>query len=447
MELVPPPERVTLPAGANLVQCFVCTAMFYTQEDHDKHLKMHRKADILRAVSEHSRHVLLHHPHAHHHHHHHGHAHRGGARSADVGYKLELQSGSAAAVAHHDSSDGPAHHSHHHHHPLHAHQHQHHLHTAHSGWMEVPPPLPPPPPPPAHPSAGHHPAVLPELHSLHWPLSGATSDADQHSIIYPEPEAGPSGSGRAAQPSPHSAPSSSGPPDSELPAAELLCTEESLHSSCPSPGEPTAPLLRPSDYQLVQDFSMYGSAEVGAGPPPAYSATHSRRLHLSLSSEAGDLATAVPPAPPPPPPDAPHGPDFVSFKCIHCSREFASAEDIHVHLSEVSAASHVCQVCHEVCGNEWLLEEHMERHSSPRPFKCGVCGREFSNSSVHRQHILQHIPPRIRDRVENELPGSPMAMAAAPPVSPTVPSVAPEPAQAPKMWSGGRAGGAGAATR
>ena len=57
MELVPPPERVTLPAGVDLVQCFVCTAMFYTQEDHDKHIKLHRKADILRAISEH-RHVL-----------------------------------------------------------------------------------------------------------------------------------------------------------------------------------------------------------------------------------------------------------------------------------------------------------------------------------------------------------------------------------------------------
>ena len=53
MDLVPPPEKITLPAGVNLVQCFVCTAMFYAQEDHDKHIKLHRKADILRAITEH----------------------------------------------------------------------------------------------------------------------------------------------------------------------------------------------------------------------------------------------------------------------------------------------------------------------------------------------------------------------------------------------------------
>ena len=170
---------------------------------------------------------------------------------------------------------------------------------------------------------------------------------------------------------------------------------------------------------------MYSSAEADAGPPPAYSASHSRRLPLALPAELTDQPSGAVPAPLHEPPlDAPPGQDLVSFKCIHCSREFASAEDIHVHLSKVSEASHVCQVCHEVCASAWLLEEHMARHSSPRPFKCGVCGREFGSPAVHREHILQHIPylqVRIRERVDSELCGSSVAAAAAAPAAPHAP--------------------------
>ncbi|XP_037085773.1 zinc finger protein 239-like [Pollicipes pollicipes] len=68
----------------------------------------------------------------------------------------------------------------------------------------------------------------------------------------------------------------------------------------------------------------------------------------------------------------------------------------------------------------------MALHSSPRPYKCGVCAREFRTSALHRQHILQHIPARIRDQVGSEL--APPAVAAtavaaelAPPPPPPLP--------------------------
>ena len=97
----------------------------------------------------------------------------------------------------------------------------------------------------------------PRAVSLFWPVPGGADESEHHSIIYPEPEPGPSGSGQPLEP-PAAGPGSG---DGELPAAALLCTEESLHSSCPSPGEPAAQ-LRHADYHVVQDFSVSWPEEV-----------------------------------------------------------------------------------------------------------------------------------------------------------------------------------------
>lgn len=87
------------------------------------------------------------------------------------------------------------------------------------------------------------------------------SGPEHHSPVYTDLDAGPSG-----------APANSSYPISpldvsthtvlepDLPAAELLCTEESLHSSCPSPGGDSEPtVLRPAPEYHGQDFSVSGA--------------------------------------------------------------------------------------------------------------------------------------------------------------------------------------------
>lgn len=48
-----------------------------------------------------------------------------------------------------------------------------------------------------------------------------------------------------------------------------------------------------------------------------------------------------------------------------------------------------CYICHQILSTLNRLKRHLTTHKNGKPFKCRVCGEQFSSESGHDQHLCQ----------------------------------------------------------
>lgn len=100
------------------------------------------------------------------------------------------------------------------------------------------------------------------------------------------------------------------------------------------------------------------------------------------------------------------------FKCLHCTFELTSVQDLHSHIAKQhNDTSNTCIICGKMCVDLFLyhlgkisiknipffrfstfssLCVHLRRHANIRNFSCSDCDQKFITSSGLARHIFTH---------------------------------------------------------
>ncbi|MEQ2249622.1 hypothetical protein ILYODFUR_031291, partial [Ilyodon furcidens] len=79
------------------------------------------------------------------------------------------------------------------------------------------------------------------------------------------------------------------------------------------------------------------------------------------------------------------------YKCIQCSRGFASSGVLKAHIRTHSGLkAYKCLVCDTTFTTSGSLRRHMTTHSELRPYMCPYCQKTFKSSPNCRKHMKTH---------------------------------------------------------
>lgn len=79
------------------------------------------------------------------------------------------------------------------------------------------------------------------------------------------------------------------------------------------------------------------------------------------------------------------------FKCIQCSRGFASSGVLKAHIRTHSGLkAYKCLMCDTTFTTSGSLRRHMTTHSDQRPYMCPYCQKTFKSSPNCRKHMKTH---------------------------------------------------------
>lgn len=79
------------------------------------------------------------------------------------------------------------------------------------------------------------------------------------------------------------------------------------------------------------------------------------------------------------------------FKCVQCSRGFASSGVLKAHIRTHSGLkAYKCLVCDTTFTTSGSLRRHMTTHSDLRPYMCPYCQKTFKSSPNCRKHMKTH---------------------------------------------------------
>ncbi|KAK4878562.1 hypothetical protein RN001_011068 [Aquatica leii] len=79
-----------------------------------------------------------------------------------------------------------------------------------------------------------------------------------------------------------------------------------------------------------------------------------------------------------------------SFKCIHCKMLFRCHSDLIQHLKSHDGSPLQCTLCLKTCRSVCSLNYHLKVHSGIRPFKCGICNKDFMVNNHLKRHLVTH---------------------------------------------------------
>ncbi|XP_052249663.1 zinc finger protein 235-like [Dreissena polymorpha] len=89
------------------------------------------------------------------------------------------------------------------------------------------------------------------------------------------------------------------------------------------------------------------------------------------------------------------------FKCGICGKGFADKMSMDRHMIESQRSRHArftCRFCNRVCCSNANLQKHLRTHTGEKPFKCGTCGRQFGDKiymGEDQSAIQQRRPARF----------------------------------------------------
>lgn len=79
------------------------------------------------------------------------------------------------------------------------------------------------------------------------------------------------------------------------------------------------------------------------------------------------------------------------YKCIQCSRGFASSGVLKAHIRTHSGLkAYKCLMCDTTFTTSGSLRRHMTTHSDLRPYMCPYCQKTFKSSPNCRKHMKTH---------------------------------------------------------
>lgn len=79
------------------------------------------------------------------------------------------------------------------------------------------------------------------------------------------------------------------------------------------------------------------------------------------------------------------------YKCVQCSRGFASSGVLKAHIRTHSGLkAYKCLMCDTTFTTSGSLRRHTTTHSDLRPYMCPYCQKTFKSSPNCRKHMKTH---------------------------------------------------------
>jgi len=88
-----------------------------------------------------------------------------------------------------------------------------------------------------------------------------------------------------------------------------------------------------------------------------------------------------------------------AFPCGKCSKSFLTKKRLKKHMKAHMEFTNNCDVCEKSFQNMGTLALHRNIHLDQKPFKCGTCGKDFSQKGNLKTHMLKHHGEELNDSI------------------------------------------------
>lgn len=75
------------------------------------------------------------------------------------------------------------------------------------------------------------------------------------------------------------------------------------------------------------------------------------------------------------------------FECILCPEQFATHDELKLHIEQKVQQQHVCVICAKSYAHNYLLHRHITNHRKLKTFKCRGCSKKFRNLNQLGKHF------------------------------------------------------------
>ena len=95
------------------------------------------------------------------------------------------------------------------------------------------------------------------------------------------------------------------------------------------------------------------------------------------------------------------------FVCKICGRCYTAKFELHKHTA-IHLETHECQIFKKCFPTDKILQKHLDRHSSSKPYSCPDCNIWFTNkpqltNNSKTHHILKHKSVVVENSVSTAL--------------------------------------------
>ncbi|CAH1776375.1 unnamed protein product [Owenia fusiformis] len=65
---------------------------------------------------------------------------------------------------------------------------------------------------------------------------------------------------------------------------------------------------------------------------------------------------------------------------------YVNTQEVNPHFEKSQDQRPTCRICLKTFSSKGNLKSHMNIHTGDRPYKCNVCGQDFTHHTVYRRH-------------------------------------------------------------
>ena len=82
-------------------------------------------------------------------------------------------------------------------------------------------------------------------------------------------------------------------------------------------------------------------------------------------------------------------------KCNVCGKDFAEKTVLKEHIKKEHPQNYKCKICNKNFETSWQMETHMRSHDEAETFKCNKCEKKFYVLWRLKKHAEGHTPEKL----------------------------------------------------